>query len=72
LQLHPAVSSLLLGMEHPVEGGNAPDKVVLRRAMSLAVDVPREVALVRRGQAVPAQSPVARGTWGYARPSRAR
>jgi ABC-type transport system substrate-binding protein len=29
------------------------------------VDVDREIRLVRRGQAVPAQSPVAPGTWGY-------
>jgi ABC-type transport system substrate-binding protein len=53
------------GMEHPVVGGTTPDKVALRRAISLAVDLPREIALVRRGQAVPAQSPIAPGTWGY-------
>jgi len=59
------VALTYFGMEHPVVGGNAPDKVALRRAISLAVDVPREIALVRRGQAVPAQSPIAPGTWGY-------
>jgi ABC-type transport system substrate-binding protein len=59
------VSLTYFGMEHPLVGGNAPDKVALRRAIALAVDVPREIRLVRRGQAVPAQSVVAPGVWGH-------
>ena len=53
------------GMEHPVVGGYTPDKVALRRAIALAVDVDAEIRLVRRGQAIPAQSPVGPQTWGY-------
>ena len=53
------------GMEHPVVGGYEPHKVALRRAIGLAVDVDREIRLVRRGQAIPAQGPVAPQTWGY-------
>ncbi len=52
-------------MEHPVVGGYTPEKVALRRAISLAVDVERELRLVRRNQALPAQSSIAPGTWGY-------
>ena len=59
------VAVTYFGMENPVVGGNAPDKVALRRAIALAVDVEREILLVRRNQAVPAQSPIAPGTWGY-------
>jgi ABC-type transport system substrate-binding protein len=59
------VSVSFFNIEHPVVGGYTPEKVALRRAMSLAVDVEREIKLVRRGQAIPAQSPVAPGTWGY-------
>ena len=59
------VAVTYFGMENPVVGGNAPEKVALRRAIALAVDVEREIMLVRRGQAVPAQSPIAPGTWGY-------
>ena len=59
------VAVTYFGMDNPVVGGTAPDKVALRRAISLAVDVEREILLVRRGQAVPAQSPIAPGTWGY-------
>ena len=59
------VAVTYFGMDNPVVGGTTPDKVALRRAIALAVDVEREILLVRRGQAVPAQSPVAPNTWGY-------
>ncbi|MCX2862033.1 ABC transporter substrate-binding protein [Paucibacter sp. PLA-PC-4] len=52
-------------MDHPIVGGLAPEKVALRRAISLAIDVDREIRLVRRGQAIPAQSPVVPHTTGY-------
>ncbi|NRF69255.1 bicyclomycin resistance protein [Aquincola sp. S2] len=52
-------------MEHPLIGGYAPEKVALRRAISLAYDVRREIQLARRGAAVPAQSPVVPHTSGY-------
>jgi len=55
------------GMENPVVGGYTPDKVALRRAISLAVDVDREIRLVRRNQAIPAQSPIGPEAWGYDR-----
>ena len=53
------------GMENPVVGGYEPQKVALRRAISLAVDVDREIRLVRRGQAIPAQGPIAPETTSY-------
>jgi len=53
------------GMENPVVGGNQPRQVALRRAISLAVDVDREIRLVRRGQAIPAQGPIAPETTAY-------
>uniref|UniRef100_UPI0025E68C53 ABC transporter substrate-binding protein n=1 Tax=uncultured Methylibium sp. TaxID=381093 RepID=UPI0025E68C53 len=49
----------------PVVGGYTPDKVALRRAIALAVDVDKEIRLVRKGQAIPAQGPIGPGTWGY-------
>jgi len=52
-------------MEDPVVGGYTPEKVALRRALNLAVDVPREIRLARRGQAIPAQSPAVPHTTGY-------
>jgi ABC-type transport system substrate-binding protein len=52
-------------MEDPLVGGMTPDKVALRRAISLGTDVDTEIRSVRRGQAIPAQSPVAPGGYGY-------
>lgn len=59
------VSVSYFGMEHPVVGGYTPEKVALRRAIGLAVNLDQEIRLVRKSQAVPAQSPVAPGVWGY-------
>jgi len=55
----------LFNMEDPVVGGYTPEKVALRRAISLATDVEREIRLVRRGQAIPAQSAIVPHTTGY-------
>ncbi|MCP5288359.1 MAG: bicyclomycin resistance protein [Burkholderiaceae bacterium] len=63
--VRPDVFYMLYNMEHPVIGGLTPDRVALRRAIGLALDVPREIALVWRGQAIPAQSPLVPGTRGY-------
>jgi ABC-type transport system substrate-binding protein len=55
----------LFNMDDPVVGGYTPEKVALRRAIGLGYDTDREIRLVRRGQAVPAQSPVPPHTYGY-------
>ena len=52
-------------MEHPLVGGYEPHKVALRRAISLGVDIDREIRLVRRSQAIPAQGPIGPNTFGY-------
>jgi len=52
-------------MENPVVGGYTPEKVALRRAISLGVDVDAEIRLARRGQAIPSQGPISPGTFGY-------
>jgi ABC-type transport system substrate-binding protein len=69
VRLHRIVSPdrtlYYFNMEDPVVGGYSPQKIALRRAIRLATDVGREISLVRHGQAIPAQSAVAPGTWGY-------
>ncbi len=52
-------------MEDPKVGGYTPEKVALRRAISLATDVSLEISLVRRDQAIPAQSIIAPHSYGY-------
>ncbi|WP_046112877.1 ABC transporter substrate-binding protein [Aquincola tertiaricarbonis] len=59
------ISLTMFNMEDPIVGGYTPDKVALRRAISLAVDVDAEIRLVLGGQGVPAQSPVMPNTLAY-------
>ncbi len=59
------VTLFYFNMEDPVVGGYTPEKVALRRAVALASNTEREIAVARRGQAIPAQSFVAPGGWGY-------
>ncbi len=56
---------LYFNMNDPVVGGYTPDKVALRRAVTLAYRIQDEIAVVRKGQAVPAQAPWAPGVMGY-------
>ena len=52
-------------MEDPVVGGYTPERVALRRAIGMAYDIEREVRILRRGAAVPAQAAVPPGTFGF-------
>jgi len=58
-------SFTFFNMEDATVGGYGPDKVALRRALSLSLDIEREIRQVRRGQAVVAQSMVLPHTSGY-------
>ena len=55
----PSTYYTMFNMEHPLVGGYTPARVALRRAIGLAIDVQREIELLRHGSAVVAQSPVA-------------
>ena len=52
-------------MENPVVGGLTPEKIALRRAISLGYDNVEEARLARRGQAIPSQGVIAPNTVGY-------
>jgi oligopeptide transport system substrate-binding protein len=52
------------GKPNPV-GGYTPERVALRRAMVLAHDRDQEIALIRKGQAIGAQTPVPPNIVGY-------
>jgi ABC-type transport system substrate-binding protein len=52
-------------MENPVVGGYDAAHVALRRAISLGVDIDREIRTARKGQAIAAQSMVGPQTYGY-------
>ncbi|WP_295645099.1 ABC transporter substrate-binding protein [uncultured Methylibium sp.] len=59
------VRMTMFNMEDPVIGGYTPDKVALRRAISLGFDLDREIRLVRRQQAIKAQAGLMPHTYGY-------
>src|SRR4051812_19269708 len=53
------------GMEHPLVGGYTPEKVALRRAISLGLDPGEWIRAVYYGQAMIAQSTLPPGAFGY-------
>jgi ABC-type transport system substrate-binding protein len=59
------ISFSYYNMEDPVVGGYTPEKIALRRAINLAIDLDKEIRLVRRGQALKAQSPMPTVAFGY-------
>ncbi len=61
----PTTRHVYFGMENPVVGGYTPQRVALRRALSLAYDTKREIDLVRHGQLMPAASVMPPGVSGY-------
>ncbi len=69
MKLHRTLGSdvflMFFNMEDPIVGGLEPHKVALRRAIGLAMDVEREIRLVRGGQAIPAQGNFPPHTLGY-------
>jgi len=63
--IDPDLVYLYFDMRDPVFGGYEPDKVALRRAVSLAYDVNEDVNLVRNRTAVAAQGVLPPGVLGY-------
>ena len=59
------VTITLFNMDHPVIGGYTPERVALRRAINLSIDVDQEIRLYWRGQAIPAQSSLMPNTVGF-------
>ncbi|UGQ46490.1 ABC transporter substrate-binding protein [Massilia endophytica] len=54
-----------MNMEDPVIGGYSKEKVALRRAIALGYNGPEDVALLKKGLAIPAQSPLPPNVLGY-------
>jgi ABC-type transport system substrate-binding protein len=63
--LNPDVIVTYFNMDDPMVGGYAPEKVALRRAISLGYNTEEEIRLVRRGAMKVAQSQVPPLTFGY-------
>ena len=52
-------------MEDPIVGGYTPERVALRRAISLGFDNDDYIRQIYKGNGVAAQSPIVPGTFGY-------
>jgi ABC-type transport system substrate-binding protein len=63
--IDPDLVYLYFNMKDPVWGGYTPEKVALRRAVSLAYDNDEEIRIVRKGGAIAAESPIPPGVLGY-------
>ena len=61
----PDITYMYFNMKDPVFGGYTPEKVALRRAISLAYDNQEEIHLLRNGTAIEAQTMVPPGVQGY-------
>ena len=59
------VTFTYFAMENPLVGGYTPEKVALRRAISLGYSNEEEIRIVRKNQAIPAQTPIGPGVAGY-------
>jgi ABC-type transport system substrate-binding protein len=59
------VTYAYFGMENPLVGGYTPEKVALRRAISLGYNIGEEIAVNRKNQAVGVEAPVGPGAFGY-------
>lgn len=54
-----------MNMDDPVIGGYGKEKIALRRAIALSYNGPEDVALLKKGLALPAQSPLPPNVRGY-------
>jgi len=62
--VEPAFWYVQFNMEDPVVGGYTTERVALRRAITLAFDRDQALAVIERGQALPAYSPIPPGVIG--------
>jgi ABC-type transport system substrate-binding protein len=59
------VALLVYNMDNPVLGGYTPQKVALRRAISLGFDTPEQIRTYLKFQAIPAQTIITPGEFSY-------
>ncbi len=63
--VEPNLTYYCFNMEDPVVGGYAPVKVALRRAIGMSMNDNEEIQIIRKNQAIRAESPVPPGVAGY-------
>ncbi len=61
----PDLTYTYFNMDDPIVGGYSKEKIALRRAISSGYNTQQEILIIRKNQAVQAQSPIAPGVAGY-------
>src|SRR5207247_7187214 len=51
--VQPAINYMYFNMEDPVVGGYTPEKIALRRAITMGYDADEEIRVIRQGQGMP-------------------
>ena len=64
-EIAPRTGYTYFNFDDPMVGGYEPQQVALRRAITLAYDVPEEIRILRNGQAIAAQGPIPPGVESY-------
>ena len=64
-ELQPRTGYTYFNFDDPMVGGYEPHQVALRRAITLAYDMPEEIRILRKGRAIAAQGPIPPGVDGY-------
>ena len=63
--LEPEMTYWHFNMQDPVFGGLSPEKIALRRAISMSYSIEDEIRVIRKNQAIKAESPIPPGVVGY-------
>ena len=64
-EITPSISFFFFNLDHPLAGGYTPEKIALRRAISMGYDRQSRIAQLLDGQAIPANQPVAPPLYGH-------
>ena len=64
-EITPSISFFFFNLDHPLVGGYAPEKIALRRAISMGYDRNTAIAQLLNGQAIPANQPVPPPLYGH-------
>jgi peptide/nickel transport system substrate-binding protein len=64
-EISPSISFFYFNLDDPLVGGYTPEKLALRRAISMGYDRGARIRQVLNGQAIPATQPVPPGLYGH-------
>jgi oligopeptide transport system substrate-binding protein len=64
-EISPSISFFFFNLDHPLVGGYSPEKIALRRAISMGYDRKTAIAQLRDGQSIAANQPVAPPLYGH-------